>query len=115
MAIKLLILTLIVSVASAQKVVKGPIIIRNEDFKKGTTFDVALDQIYKRIIPKKSTKDPAKCFWMLGDKKYLNILNKIHEAGVKHIYFKAPMPFKVAPPLIPLPKKKPLPASPHRQ
>jgi hypothetical protein len=194
MIIKLFIFSLFASVASAQEVIKDPIIIRDEDFQKGTTFDVALDQIYKRIIPKKSTKDHAKCFWMLGDGKYLIVrvegsdsdkpseiepmmiqkleklgkdgveylvnkteevstegliesitaynnlakandakpivmisrsknklsgqlvlLQKIRKLGVKHIYIPAPVKHRVAEPLIPLPKNKPLPASPHRK
>lgn len=60
--------------ANAQEVVKDPIIIRNEEFKEVATIGDALDHIYKRIIPKKSTRDPATCFWMLGDKKYLIVL-----------------------------------------
>lgn len=75
MLYKTFILSLFISVsfATAQNVVKEPVVVRNEDFKKGLTFEAALAQVYKKIVPKKSTKKLTPCFWMLGDKKYLMV------------------------------------------
>ena len=58
MLYKTFILSLFISVsfATAQNVVKEPVVVRNEDFKKGLTFEAALAQVYKKIVPKKSTK-----------------------------------------------------------
>lgn len=190
MILRLLIVSFFITAANAQREVKDPIIIRNDGFKEGVTMSDALDEVYKRIIPKKSTKDPATCFWMLGDKKYLivragfsteeleiepilitklveaekggaeylinradrvsendlistinvysrlarandvdpvvmvvrseslllenlKMLRLFRELGMKHIYISPPAKVVVAPPVVPLPKKRP--ASPHKK
>jgi len=71
MVFKVFIFSLLIGLACAQEGVKNPVVIRAGDFKEGITMNLVLDQIHKKIIPKKSTKEPLKCFWMLGDKKYL--------------------------------------------
>ncbi len=58
---------------SAQNVVKNPVVIRSEDFKEAVTFDKALAQVYKKIVPAKSAKTVPPCFWILGDKKSLKV------------------------------------------
>jgi hypothetical protein len=70
MLIKILLLSLLTTSVYAQERVKNPVVIRNEDFKEGTTWNEALDYVYKKIVPKKSSKKSLKCFWMLGDKQY---------------------------------------------
>jgi hypothetical protein len=71
MIIKLILFSLLTTLVNGQEAVKNAVIIRNDDFKKGMTFDQAMAQVYKRIVPKKSTKKATPCFWMLGDGKYL--------------------------------------------
>ena len=72
--IKFLIFILITGIVSAQNAVKNPVVIRSEDFKGAVTFDKALAQVYKKIVPAKSAKTVPPSYWMLGDKKLLKVL-----------------------------------------
>jgi hypothetical protein len=71
MLTKILLFSLLFTLAHAQEGSKKTVTISRADFKKDATFNDALDQVYKKIIPKKSTVTPNTCFWMLGDKGYI--------------------------------------------